>query len=252
MRHLSGNIHFMEHLQKRVASKKSVYSAFTLVELLVVIAIIAVLALFGVLGSSKFLERGRKIQALSQFRDFEVGLKMYETDYNRPPIPESKRNEGWDTMYSDPGGKYSNSILIAVLAGKDGEFSAQGSDEVFNARQMNPKQEKYLEFPLSGNKKGGVGDDGKLYDPWGREVIVVVNGGQGTNSDNSITQGVGTEPGKNDTHLETWGYGAYTETKPREQSYVFISYGADGKKGDNAENYWDLVPYQGSDDVISW
>jgi prepilin-type N-terminal cleavage/methylation domain-containing protein len=226
--------------------------AFTLVELLVVITIIAILALVGVLGSSKIIERGRKIQTVAQFRDFEVGLRMYETDYNRPPIPETKRNEGWDTMYSDPGGKYSNSILIAVLAGEEGDFPAIGSDEIFNARQMNPKQEKYIEFPFSANRKSGVGDDGKLYDPWGREVIVIVNGGQGSIPDDPITQGVGATPGKNDTHLESWGFGAYTETKPKEQSYVFISYGTDGRKGDNAPNYWDLVPYSGSDDVISW
>jgi prepilin-type N-terminal cleavage/methylation domain-containing protein len=224
---------------------------FTLVELLVVIAIIAVLAALSIMISGRFIDSGRKVQALAQFRDFEIGLKSYEVDYNRPPIPESKRPDGDDTMYGDPGGLYSNSILVAVLAGSDGDFPAQGTSEIFNAREINPRQEVYLTFAPATDGRNGVGADGKLYDPWGREVIVVVNGMKGERFAR-IIEGVGSTPGKNDTHLETWNYGAYSDTRPREQSFVFFSYGRDGLKGKGAENFTDIVPYAGSDDVISW
>jgi prepilin-type N-terminal cleavage/methylation domain-containing protein len=244
------------------AEKVGSRSGFTLIEILIVIAIIAVLALVAVVGSKGFVEKGRKVQVMAQFRDFEVGLKMYENDYNRPPIPESKRAEGYDTMYGDPGGLYSTSILVVPLAGMKKEdfpdFPDHGTDEVFDEDQMNRRAEKYLEFPLSLDNKNGIGfkegsKDGRLYDAWGREVIMVINGGQAMGEGSPpITQGVGPEPGKNDTHLETWGFGVYTDTRPGEQSYVFISYGADGKKGKGAKDYWDVVPYSGSDDVISW
>jgi hypothetical protein len=58
--------------------------------------------------------------------------------------------------------------------------------------------------------------------------------------------------GQNDRRLHTWGLAEYKETKPKEQSFVFWSYGKDGKKGKNAKSLADVVALSGSDDVISW
>jgi len=222
------------------------FAGFTLVELMIVIVIIAVLAVISLMGARRFIENGRKVKTLGIFRDFKVGMAMFEGDYGRPPIPENKRNTGWDTIYGDPGGQISTQFLISVLAGEDENIPYVG-DISFSTRQVNPRQESYMTFPYAPDKKAGVGDDGRLYDPWGREVIVAVN----------TLNAPGEElldfnNGQNDRRLHTWGLAEYTDTKPRDEMYVFWSYGKDGMKGKKAPHIWDVVPYQGSDDVISW
>ncbi|MEO7098272.1 MAG: type II secretion system protein [Luteolibacter sp.] len=226
--------------------RKSKARGFTLVELLVVIAIVAVLAVLSFVGASRFLERGRKVQAMAQFRDFEIGMKMFETDYTKPPIPQSKRDSGWDTIYGDPNGTYTNQFLISALAGEDKDYPAK-TGEIFSPKGVNPRGEGYITFPFAPDNKKGVGKDGNLYDPWGRQVMVAING---FNSPEGEL--VPFNDGENDSRLHTWKLAEYTETKPFEQSYVFWSYGKDGKKGKGAASVDSVVPYGTSDDVISW
>lgn len=220
---------------------------FTLVEMLVVIAIIALLAVLSTVGASRFIENGRKVRAMAQFRDFQVGLTLFEGDYQKPPIPSSKRDTGYDTIYGDAGGFYTTQFLISALAGEDKDYPYGG--ENFSAKEANPRNESYMVFPFSAENKSGVGKDGKLYDPWGREVMVAINGFKSNNSDEEL---VDFNDGRNDRRLHTWGLAEYRDTKPMEQSFVFWSYGKDGKKGKNSPNKGDVVPLQGSDDVISW
>jgi prepilin-type N-terminal cleavage/methylation domain-containing protein len=222
-------------------------TGFTLVELMVVIAIVAVLAVLVAAGANRFIEKSRKVQTMAQFRDFQVGMTLFEGDYMKPPIPRSKRDTGWDTIYGDPGGLYGTQFLVAALAGDDKDFPYRG--ENFSARDANPRSESYITFPLAPDKRGGVGPDGKLYDPWGREIMVAINGMKSTDPNATLSNFGG---GQNDRRLHTWGLAEYKETKPRDQSYVFWSYGKDGKKGKNGAAPNSLVPYAGSDDVISW
>lgn len=220
---------------------------FTLVELLVVMAIIATLSVLVTMGANGFIEKGRKVQALAQFRDFQVGLTLFESDYKRPPIPRSKRETGWDTIYGDPGGNYTNQFLVSALAGDDKDYPYVG--ENFSTAEVNPLGESYITFPYAPNNKLGVGKDGKLYDPWGREIMVAINGFK---SNNDADELVDFNDGRNDDRLHTWGLAEYTEKKPRNQSFVFWSYGKDGKKGKGAPNASNVVPLAGSDDVVSW
>mgnify|MGYP001157916999 CR=1 FL=1 len=220
---------------------------FTLVELLVVIAIVIVLAVLSTVGANRFIENGRKVKAMAQFRDFQVGMSLFEGDYQKPPIPQSKRDTGWDTIYGDPGGNYSNGFLVSALAGEDKDYPYKG--ENFSSRDVNPRNESYITFPPAPNNKGGVGLDGKLYDPWGGEVMVAINGFKSNNSSAVL---VDFNNGQNDRRLHTWGLAEYRETKPKEQSYVFWSYGKDKKKGKSAPNNQNVVSLAGSDDVISW
>ncbi|RYD28254.1 MAG: type II secretion system protein [Verrucomicrobiaceae bacterium] len=215
---------------------------FTLVELLVVILIIAVLAVLGFAGSSRFIEKGKKVQALTQFRDFEVGMKMFEVDYNKPPVPRNKKDSGWDTIYGDPGGEYPNDFLVSVLAGEDKDYPYKGN-VTFSAKETNPQGQSYITFPLSLDNKKGVGKDGRLYDPWGREVMIAINA---YNAPGQLL--LPFKNGQNDSRLHTWTLAEYTDTKPNEQAYVFWSYGKDGKKGKNGNG----GSYAESDDVISW
>jgi prepilin-type N-terminal cleavage/methylation domain-containing protein len=226
--------------------KPSARMGFTLVELLVVIAIIAVLAVLAATGANRFIEGGRKVKCLAQFRDFQVGMTLFEGDYQRPPVPANKKDTGWDTIYGNPNPLYHNDFLVSVLAGEDKEYPYLGNVS-FSAKQTNPRGESYMVFPLAPDKKSGVGSDGILYDPWGREIMVAVN------SFNAPGQTLSDfKNGENDRRLHTWGLAEYKETKPREQSFVFWSYGKDGKKGKNAPGPGDVVPLKGSDDVISW
>lgn len=133
--------------------------------------------------------------------------------------------------------------MVAALAGEDKDFPYPG--ENFSARGANPRSEPYMVFPFSANDKNGVGPDGKLYDPWGREVMVAINGFAAPGRTL-----VAFSKGESDRRLDTRGLAEYTETKPLEQAYVFWSYGKDGKKGKGG-NSGDIVPYAGSDDVIS-
>ncbi len=228
-------------------SRKPVSKGFTLVELLIVIAIIAVLALLGFMGATRFIESGRKVQAVAQFRDFNIGMTMFINDYQKPPIPQSKKDTGYDTIYGDPDGTYTNQYLVSVLAGEDKDYPARKSDETFSAKGANPRGEPYMVFPFNGENKNGVGKDGKLYDPWGRQVMVAING---------YTQPGATlvpfNKGQNDSRLYTWGLAEYKDTKPGDQAFVLWSYGKDGKKGNGGATSGAIVQYAGSGDVISW
>ncbi|MFT3991237.1 MAG: type II secretion system protein [Luteolibacter sp.] len=225
---------------------------FTLVELLVVIAILAILASATFMMSSKFIDKGRKVQAMSQFKDLENGLTMYATDFNRPLLPMEKRSTGEDAVFGEaPGiGKdYSNGLIVAVLAGEASDLPYTSS---YDIRDYNPRGETVLKLPYSAKNKNGVGRDGNLYDPWGRQILIAINAFKSTNPSDVLQDNNEESPGTNDSHLETYGYGKYKETAPRDQPFVFWSYGTDGKKGNGAKNPKDVVGYTKTDDVISW
>jgi prepilin-type N-terminal cleavage/methylation domain-containing protein len=224
------------------------HAGFTLMEMLVVIVIIAALAVLMMAGTRRLIENGRKVKCLAQFRDFQVGMALFEGDYQKPPVPENKKTYGWDVIYGNPNGLYQNSFLVSVLAGEDKNYPYSG--ENFSSTQTNPRNEAYITFPYSADKRGGVGDDGNLYDPWGAQIMVAVNTMQSSQSGDLADF----NEGLNDRRLHTWGWAEYQETKPFEQAYVFWSYGKDRQKGDAmlGKRYWEPAPYAGSDDVISW
>ena len=78
---------------------------------------------------------------------------------------------------------------------------------------------------------------------------MAINGFKSNNDGEALVDFGG---GRNDRRLHTWRLAEYKETKPRDQSYVFWSYGKDKKKGNNGATVGAIVSYRGSDDVISW
>jgi hypothetical protein len=228
---------------KRIANQ---LPGFRLMELAVGMAVFLLLCAAGIAGSMRTLENGRKSKALAQFRDFQMGMSLFEGDYQKPPIPRSKRDSGWDTIYGDPDGNYSTQFLVAALAGEDREFPYKG--ETFSTRESNPQKKSYMVFQMAEDGKCGIGPDGRLLDPWGGNVIVAINGFKSTNPSDEL---VDFDNGRNDRRLHTWGLAEYHETKPRDEAYVFWSYGKDGQKGKGGSPR-SVVPLKGSDDVVSW
>ncbi len=214
---------------------------FTLIELLVVIVIIVVLAVLSTVGAAKFIDKGKKVQALAQIRDLSTGLQAFSVDYQRGPIPKEKRDAGVDTVYGDPDAMYTNDFIVSALLGDPKQFSYGASN--FDVADVNPKKEMYLQLPLSGDKKNGVGLDGILYDPWGNSMMIAINTPP-FRSDEA--------EGVYDKLMWTFGVGEYTDSRPREQDFVIWSFGKDGKKGKKGGSKTDVIPFANSDDVTSW
>ena len=223
---------------------------FTLVELLVVITIIGVLATLAMLGAPKLLDKGRKVQALAQFRELTVAFAAFESDNNRPLIPYEQRVAGQDTVYGDAGGQYSNAIVVTVLGGTSENLPYHPMD--YNVKEINPNENIYAIFKVADNKKNGVTPSGELNDSWGRPLMIAVNAFKSSNPNAELVDYNTTAPGKNDSRLDTKGLGVYSDTQPRDQSFVIWSYGKDGKKGSEEAKGRKLPPYTGSDDVVSW
>lgn len=213
---------------------------FTLVELMVVIVIITVLASLAFMFSTRAVNRAEKVTAIQQMRDLSMGMEAYIADYGHPPIPGGKapgsdrgKEPGWDTIYGDPPQpkrNYGNEAIIGPLTGDSRSDYQMDNGEIFRAKQLNPRGNQYLQFPFSEDMVNGVGDDGRLYDPWGNEVIIAIN----------AHSPVGPI---HERKLDTYGLAEWTDKRPRFERFAFWSYGKDGKKQET---------YAASDDVAFW
>jgi len=223
---------------------------FTLVELLVVITIVGVLATMAMVGMPRILEKGKHVQALAQIRDLTLGLKSFEIDNNTALLPHDQRAAGQDTVYGEVNGEFSTGIVVAVLGGMGDNLPYHPIE--YDVKDINPKEQVYMIFKLAGQKNNGVTPDGELNDPWGRQWMIAINAFKSTNTDAVLVEKNTTNPGKNDSHMDTKGLAVYSDTEPRDQSFVIWSYGKDGKKGGEESRGKKIPPYAGSDDAISW
>ena len=105
-------------MHSQLESRHRPAHGFTLVELLVVIVIIGVLAGIAMVETPKFINKGRKVQALTQFKELALGFGAFDSDNNRPLIPRDERIAGQDTVYSTPKSKlFINGILDKLAEG---------------------------------------------------------------------------------------------------------------------------------------
>ena len=217
-------------------------AAFTLVEVLVVIAIVIALAalVFGLSGRSTLAAEKAKCQAL--IREFEVPLAAFQMDRQRPLLPEHKEDE--DTIFGDYNGFYSTAPLVAVLTGAEEMLFEETTGEAFDLSSLNPSRTEYLDPSIVIYQDGGIREDGKIYDPWDRELIFAINSAERRTDFNN---------GRRDDILYTYTLGEYSDTKPRYQEFVIWSYGKDLLIGDEGKTNSNGLPrFSGSDDVKSW
>jgi prepilin-type N-terminal cleavage/methylation domain-containing protein len=186
---------------------------FTLIELLVVITIIAILASLAVPAGNYVLRKARETQAKAAMSSLIVGIKGYQTEYNRFPAQPAK-----DTTSTPIELKGDNAILPALMVNK----LATPSPE-------NPRQIPFFEPATAKGTQNGYTKDGSLNDPWSNPYWVVID-----------YEGNGYIP---NPYKGKKASGGVSEPDNLTTSVIVYSYGADGKNGINEDK---------SDDVKSW
>ncbi|GAA5481813.1 prepilin-type N-terminal cleavage/methylation domain-containing protein [Haloferula sargassicola] len=206
---------------------------FTLVELLVVIVIIAALAALAFMGAKRGLSKAQNAKQLQQMRDLSVSIEMFAVDYHTPPIPDRNKDSGRDVLYGVPDGDNGTEMLFGALVGHDDNAEPEDpSGDFIAGRELNYKDNSYIQPDYVEQPKDGVyRKNAKIYDLWGKELMIAVNTPPFEDEDTG---------GVNDKILNTDGFAEWSDAKPRYQEYVIWSYGKDGEKADM---------FAGSDDV---
>lgn len=136
---------------------------FTLIELLVVIAIIAVLAAAGFGAGSAAINKARKAKALATATALDQAVNLFYTEYSSLPLETA---DTADTVTKETASSGLN--LLKELMGTD--------DSVANTKRI-----KFLSVKEGkGNKDGMIysasGDPQALFDPWGGDFRVFLDG----------------------------------------------------------------------------
>jgi prepilin-type N-terminal cleavage/methylation domain-containing protein len=186
-------------------------NAFTLIELLVVIAIIAILIGLAFPAFRGVQDQAKKAQAKNDLTQIVTAVNAYYTEYGKYPLvtDDTPINNNSDLFYT----------LRAIASGANSANAANLRQIVF----ITPPNVKD-----TANPRGGIGNDGQYYDPWGTTYKIAIDG----NYDNQIANPYGTN-----------GAG----TNPLRQGAIVWSFGKDKQLGTNNDGV-----FTNSDDVISW
>ncbi|MBL9114276.1 MAG: type II secretion system protein [Verrucomicrobiaceae bacterium] len=138
---------------------------FTLIEMLVVIGIIALLATMAVPAANVVMGKVKRVRTQAALKDLTVGIKAYQTEYSRYPVPSGYSSETPVPLSQGSG-------VLKVLLG-------------VNEQNMNTRGIVFIEPPPAKNGAGGLtGDQGSYgyMDMWGEPYYVVMD----VNYDNKI------------------------------------------------------------------
>ncbi len=135
-------------------------SAFTLIELLIVIGIIALLAGLAIPASGVAMRMVKKVKTQAALKDITLGIKQYQVEYSRYPVPSDYKSESPIPLSEGNG-------VLKVLLGQ-------------NESGMNAREIAFIEPPPAKNGAGGLTGDKGSYgyaDTWGEpfEVVMDVN-----------------------------------------------------------------------------
>lgn len=138
------------------------------------IAILAALAFPAVNGA---IESARKTRAKSDVSQIVTAVKAYQSEYGRLPI--------WSQAVD---GKFENNndLLFNIL---------RGSSSTGEQLNMNPRRISFIEIPLAKGTKGGLGIDGKFYDPWGKPYRIWLDVDYNNEVEDFYSSGWGIQPG---------------------------------------------------------
>lgn len=140
-------------------------AAFTLIEMLIVIGIIAVLAALAIPTTGIAMRMVKKVRTQAVLKDITLGIKSYQTEYGRYPMPPEYKSE-------EPIQTVEGAGLLKVLMGE-------------NEQGLNARGIAYIEPPPAKNGAGGLtGMQGSygLMDYWAEPYEVVMD----LNYDNRI------------------------------------------------------------------
>ena len=162
--------------------------AFTLVELLIVITIITILTVGAYGGYAILLERGRITDARTTGIALLAGIRNFEHDYDRYPVPGSASKDS--DVETDTG---AGEGLVAILKGADIDQNPRQTDflgEIKPARTVTRHGVTKYENGLIYDGDTSI----SLYDPWGQLYFVTLD----LNYDNQVTNpGPGDSSGLN-------------------------------------------------------
>ena len=154
-------------------SKFARFDAFTLMEVLVVVGLTAVVAGLFFPAFNSVREAARNAEAKEQMMQLLTAIRGYHTDYGRVPM----LHQGEDRTFGEPrnkgAGDYDQAELMNVL-----RATGKGWDDP-QATNLNSKRTVFFEPRLAKNPAqpaGGIGTDGRLYDPWGRPYLIKMDG----------------------------------------------------------------------------
>lgn len=136
-------------------------AAFTLIELLVVISIIALLASMAVPAANMVMKKAKETQAKAMMAGIIMGIKTYQSEYNRLPDPALNQGSGGSPTTEDkdmPQDGNASNDLMPILR----------PDPNSTPPYANPRRINFYDPPIAKSGANGLDDRGRLMDPWGR------------------------------------------------------------------------------------
>ncbi|MDQ6623153.1 MAG: prepilin-type N-terminal cleavage/methylation domain-containing protein [Verrucomicrobiota bacterium] len=176
------------------ARKRNAAQGFTLIELLVVISIIAVLMGLAFPAFQSVQNSAKRAQAKNDLVQIVTAVNAYYTEYGRYPAldsnydPAASPDDSSDYLAGDDS---ANDRLFNLLR----PSTTNPADNVI--AKGNPRAISFLQLPIVkdfNNPRSGIGQNGRLYDPWGSTYRIRIDNSYNGTVTNPYSKGAGFNP----------------------------------------------------------